>query len=184
MSSFTISAKPTSDGYSGEGVDAYSAEAWAGLCAAAAAASAALAGLVFVGVSINLKEIMAYAWLPNRALEAIVLLLLVLLTTMLVLAPGQPAWALGLEILVVTLPAWAIVALVHRKAIGIVPKEFRGPLLLRIIAGEAAVLPFAVAGVTLLLHAGGGLYWLLPAVTLANAVGVYNAWVLLIEIVR
>jgi hypothetical protein len=43
---------------------------------------------------------------------------------------------------------------------------------------------FAVTGVTLLLHAGGGLYWLIPAVTLANAVGVFNAWVLLVEIVR
>ncbi len=29
-----------------------------------------------------------------------------------------------------------------------------------------------------------GLYWLLPGVTLANAVGVYKAWVLLVEILR
>jgi modulator of FtsH protease len=165
-------------------MDAYSAPAWTGLCAAAAAASAALAGLVFVGVSINLKEITSYPWLPNRALEAIVLLLLVLLSTTLVLAPGQPAWALGLEILVVTLPAWAIVAVIHRKAIGVVPKEFRGRLVTRIIAGEAAILPFAVAGITLIIQSGGGLYWLLPGVTLANAVAVYNAWVLLVEILR
>jgi hypothetical protein len=165
-------------------MDAYSAAAWTGLCAAAAAASAALAGLVFVGVSVNLKEITSYAWLPNRALEAIVLLLLVLLSTTVVLAPGQPTWALGLEILAVTLPAWAIVAAIHFKAIDVVPKEFRGPLVIRIIAGEVAILPFAVAGVTLIIQSGGGLYWLLPGVTLANAVGVFNAWVLLVEILR
>jgi hypothetical protein len=165
-------------------VDAYSAPAWTGLSAAAAAASAALAGLVFVGVSINLKEITSYAWLPNRALEAIVLLLLVLLTNTMVLAPGQPAWALGLEILAVTLPAWLIVATIHVKAVGVVPKEFQAPLVLRVAAGEAAILPFAVAGITLVIGSGGGLYWLLPGVTLANAVGVYNAWVLLVEIVR
>jgi hypothetical protein len=137
-------------------VDAYSADGWVGLCGAAAAASAALAGLVFVGVSINLKEIMSYAWLPNRALEAIVLL--VLLSTTVVLAPGQPSWVLVLEILAVTLPAWMIVGLVHIRATAVVPRKFRPALTLRIVIGEAAIAPFAVAGLTLVLHTGGGLY--------------------------
>jgi hypothetical protein len=101
---------------------------------------------------------MAYPWLPNRALEAITLLVLVLLSTTLVLAPGQPAWALGLEILAVAIPGWVIVGLVHVKAVRVVPKNFRGTLTFRIVAGEAALVPFAVTGVTLLLHAGGGLY--------------------------
>jgi hypothetical protein len=165
-------------------VSAYSAADWAALCAAAAAASAALAGLVFVGVSINLKEIVTYAWLPNRALEAIVILLLVLLTSTVVLAPGQPAWLVGLEVLAVTLPAWAIVLTIHRQAFKVVPQEYRRQLIARVAVGNAAILPFVLAGLTLLLHAGGGLYWLLPAVTLASAAGVYNAWVLLVEIIR
>ena len=47
-----------------------------------------------------------------------------------------------------------------------------------------AVLPLAVAGVTLLAGAGGGLYWVVPAVILLLVVAVANAWVLLIEIDR
>jgi modulator of FtsH protease len=35
-------------------------------------ASAALTGLVFVGISINLKKIMASSFLPNQALEALI----------------------------------------------------------------------------------------------------------------
>jgi hypothetical protein len=165
-------------------VSAFSPEAWVALCGAASAASAALAGLVFVGVSINLKEIIKYPWLPNRALEAIVLLVLVLLASTLVLAPGQPTWLLGLELLLVTLFAWGIVLFIHSHALRVVPSQFRRPLMIRVLVGQAAVLPFLVAGITLVLHAGGGLYWLLPGVILASAAGVYNAWVLLVEIVR
>jgi hypothetical protein len=41
-----------------------------------------------------------------------------------------------------------------------------------------------VAGVSLVVGAGGGLYWTLPAL-LAGFVGaVLNAWVLLVEILR
>jgi hypothetical protein len=46
------------------------------------------------------------------------------------------------------------------------------------------VLPFLVAGVSLLLQAGGGLYWLVPGVVLCLLVAVLNAWVPLIEILR
>jgi hypothetical protein len=41
-------------------------------------ASSALAGLVFVGISINLTKILASPLLPSRALEALVALLAVL----------------------------------------------------------------------------------------------------------
>jgi hypothetical protein len=131
-----------------------------------------------------LNEIMKYSWLPNRALEAIVLLSLVLLASLMVLAPGQEPWVLGLELLAVALPAWAIVTAVHRSALTTMPGTFRRPLLVRIVAGQAAIVPFVVAGLSLILHAGGGLYWLLPGIVLANAAGVYNAWVLLVEIIR
>ncbi|HEX6677061.1 MAG TPA: hypothetical protein VF486_18785 [Actinomycetes bacterium] len=42
----------------------------------------------------------------------------------------------------------------------------------------------AGAGVSLLLHAGGGLYWLVPGMVLSLVVAVINAWVLLVEVVR
>jgi hypothetical protein len=42
----------------------------------------------------------------------------------------------------------------------------------------------AAAGVSLLLRAGGGLYWLVPGVAFSLVVAVVNAWVLLVEVVR
>ncbi len=38
----------------------------------------------------------------------------------------------------------------------------------------------AVAGLTLLVRAGGGLYWLIPAVTASLIGGVVNAWLFLV----
>ena len=44
---------------------------WDSFFAAQVGASAALAGLVFVGISINLTKIIASGYLPNRAQEAL-----------------------------------------------------------------------------------------------------------------
>ena len=49
---------------------------------------------------------------------------------------------------------------------------------------QLATLPVIVAGASLLARSGGGLYWLVPAFVLLLGVGVINAWVLLIEILR
>ena len=49
---------------------------------------------------------------------------------------------------------------------------------------QTAVLPLLVAAASLLIGAGGGLYWLVPGVLFCLVVAVLNAWVLLIEIVR
>jgi len=52
------------------------------------------------------------------------------------------------------------------------------------IVGAAAALPVIAAGVSIAARAGGGLYWLVPAIILLLGVGLANAWVLLVEIVR
>ena len=76
----------------------YTTDAWQTFAGAQATAAAALAGLVFVviGVLINLKAIIASRHLVNRAAEAIVLLMVVLLAATLVLMPSHRR-ALGVE---------------------------------------------------------------------------------------
>ena len=54
---------------------AYDPEQWHDLFVAVAGASAALLGLLFVAVSINLERILSYKGLPERALETLLLLL-------------------------------------------------------------------------------------------------------------
>jgi hypothetical protein len=48
-------------------ITAYTAAAWTGLASTVAEAAATLTGLVFVAVSINLRQILAYPHLPGRA---------------------------------------------------------------------------------------------------------------------
>lgn len=55
---------------------------WENFFIAEVGASAALAGLIFVGVSINLNRILSLPRLPDRALEAVSLLLTVLASSL------------------------------------------------------------------------------------------------------
>jgi modulator of FtsH protease len=163
---------------------AYTTDGWGELFLAEAGTSAALAGLLFVAISINLTKILEVRGLVGRAGEAIVLLVAVLIVSTLMLVPDQPRVALGTELLVTGLLAWSILVVIHARAVrgGIGPS--RPVLFARVAMAQLAVLPFLVAGVSLLLRAGGGLYWLVPGVVMCLVVAVLNAWVLLIEILR
>lgn len=55
---------------------------------------------------------------------------------------------------------------------------------LRLFAIALATVPFVAGGVSLLIEAGGGIYWVLGGTVAAVIVGVLNAWVLLVEILR
>jgi modulator of FtsH protease len=163
---------------------AYDAAGWESLFVAEAGASAALAGLLFVAVSINLARVLGSPGLPGRAGEAIGLLVGVLVVSTVVLVPGQSRTALGAELLAVGLLAWSVQVGIHTKAVRGRVGPSAAVLAGRIVLAQAAVLPFLVAGVSLLLGAGGGLYWLVPGVVACLVVAVLDAWVLLIEIVR
>jgi hypothetical protein len=59
-----------------------------------------------------------------------------------------------------------------------------GALAMRRAFGLGAAVLIAVAGVTLAAKAGGGLYWLAPAILAAYVGALTDAWILLIEILR
>ena len=64
-------------------------EAWSDLFVASAGASAALAGLVFVAISINVEAIVRNKGLPEMGLVTIMLLLGVLIVSLFGLVPDQ-----------------------------------------------------------------------------------------------
>ena len=74
---------------------------WSTFFAAQVGAGAALTGLVFVALSINLKQILSFPGLPSRSAEAIILLMQPVIVGALVLIPEQRLVAVGIEILVV-----------------------------------------------------------------------------------
>jgi modulator of FtsH protease len=170
-------------------VTAYTPAAWETFAAANAGAAAALAGLLFVGVSINVQAIVQSRRLTDRAFEAFMLLVSTLVVSVLVLVPGITPTGLGIALTVVGTIGWLAVSWRHIHALprfggdddGNAP---RGSIAARITLGQLAVAPVAIAGVTLLVGSGGGLYWIVPAVIFAYVSALANAWVLLIEILR
>jgi len=162
---------------------AMQAAPWHDLFVAIAGAAAALTGLLFVAVSINLSQILSFRSLPTRAAETLSLLVGLLLVSVFVLVPGQPRAALGGEILALGL-VLAGVLLTRRLRL---PRGKEDPAtwtVTPIVVITAGTVPMIIAGISLLAGAGGGLYWLVAEVVLALAGAIVNAWILLVEIVR
>ncbi len=156
---------------------------WENFLVAQVGASAALAGLVFVGVSINLARILSISGLPESALEALVLLLAVVVLSSLLLMP-QPLTAAGIELLLAGLVDTAILLFLVAYSRRKIDPRYYGYLWLRGTLSLCATLPFAIAGIAVLIWNINGLYWIVPATLLSITVAIYDAWVLLVEINR
>jgi modulator of FtsH protease len=152
---------------------------WENFFVAEAGAAAALAGLLFVSVSINLARILQIPALPWRAAEALLALLSVLIVALLALVPGQSAQALGLEICVTGVVLWVAGSLALVRSDRSQPR-----FLLRLLTNQLPPVAFVVAGLLIALGHPAGMYWMVPGTFLAFAAGVLDAWVLLIEILR
>lgn len=162
---------------------AYDPSEWTDLFVATAGASAALAGLVFVAVSINVDRILKFEGLPARALETVLMLLGVLLLSIVGLIPGQSSAALGAEVLALGVGFAIAIVELARRSLQHGPHR-RSWLAARLIVATAGTLPMIVAGASLLAETGGGLYWVVAGIVFAIIGAVANAWVLLIEILR
>ena len=163
-------------------MSAYSPEDWSDFLVAASGASAALAGLVFIGISINLTRILALPGLPGRAGQTIVILANALAISLAVLGPQHSHVGVGVEILVLGLVGWLAVVWIHARAA--VDPTGRGYRRRSWVMLQFATVPFVVAGVSTLIEAGGGLYWMQAGVILSLLVGLGNGWVLMVEILR
>ena len=162
---------------------AYDAGEWTDFFVASAGASAALAGLVFVAVSINVDRILQFKGLPERAMATVLLLLCVVIVSLVGLIPGQDRVALAAELLVVGLVF--MTATLWLTSPGRAGHEASARHVLShwfLIA--VGTIPFVIGALALFAEAGGGLYWVAAGVVLALAGAVLNAWVLLVEILR
>jgi hypothetical protein len=162
---------------------------WHDFLLATAGAAAVLAGLVFVGVSINLEMIMANPiyGLAGRALEALVLLVAVLIVTTLLLVPAQGMVLAGVEVLAVGIAEWAAIVTIQLQQLRnlrSLETNLRRHFIVRMVLSQVATLPIVAAGVAVLSWGVSGLYLLAAGVMLSFLVAVEDSWVLLVEIHR
>jgi len=158
---------------------------WRDFFGACAGASAALAGLIFVALSVNIARILEFEHLPARAAAAIGALMLILTASLATLAP-QPVWALGAEVMGLTVLAWLLQvasALDSRKASLKYGRPTREHVS-EIVFGQAQMAPFALGAGLLVAGYDAGFYWLAGGAVTIFILAVVNAWVLLVEILR
>ena len=158
--------------------------AWNGYFTAQAGAFAALTGLVFVALSINLKHILTLPGVSGRAGEAIIVLVEPVLIALLGLTPHQSVHALGIELLVVSSAAWAFATAIIVRGWPALRARPLHEAARRFLLVEVATLLVVVAGCLLAVGDPSGLYWQAAGTGTCLVVGIFDAWVLLIEILR
>lgn len=160
---------------------AYDLAAWTDFASTVAGGAAALAGLLFVGLSLNLSEVLKDPGVPARAAATLGLTVAILLAAIFVATPGQGRQALSIEIAVVGVATAAMVLMA-------MPRQRAGPHPSRALTSMAMLLLPAVllvvAAASLWCQRGGGLYWVTAAVTTGFVAATLNAWVLVVELKR
>jgi len=163
---------------------AYDAEPWSDFAAGMAGAAAALAGLLFVAVSINIRTILSGTGIAGRAALSLILLALPVFISLALLIPGQPEVALAIELLVISAVTVPSLGYLVRPAAHAAEQPLLSWVATNIVPAAVAALAPVVAAIGLLTESLGGLYWLPAAVALALVGGLVNAWALLVEILR
>lgn len=165
-------------------MDTAAVDAWDTFFAAQLGAAAALAGLIFVGLSLNLAKILAAPSLPNRALLSMLVLLGILLVASFMLMPGQSLATVGWEAAITgaffvvfgtIIEVYTLVRLnVHNRA------GFIGNMILL----ELAFIPYVIGGIMMIGGNAQGIVWISAGVMVAFVKALGDAWVLLVEINR
>ncbi len=157
---------------------------WATFFSAELAALAALTGFVVVAISINLSRILAYAALPRRAGEALIGPVGAITVTSLMLIPDQPAVVIGAELLAVG-ALMVVVPLVlqlrwwrERQEVTTVERVARAA------TSVGYSFAFVIGGALIVEGVRAGLYWIAAGIVACVLAVVFNAWVLMIEILR
>ena len=157
----------------------YRPEHWSDFALAQLGASAALLGLVFVGLSINLKDVVGSRQLVNRALEAVIALASVLVSATAVLIPHQSRDALSAELLFVAVVVFGVILRLQiRSRTQVARPGEQGPPRFSLVTRHVLGL-----GAPLLLGVAGGDWWP-AAIVVAYLAALTNAWVLMVEILR
>jgi hypothetical protein len=158
----------------------YTAEVWRGFGEAIAGLSGTLTGLLFVAVSIKSDVLARSRSLRSRAAQTLVLFMTSVLVGIVLAAP-QPAAALGPELLAISAVTGGVLFILDRRA-GHDAESRVARYIEAASPNLVTALLVAIGGLTYVVDAGGGLYWMIPAVVAGLVGGVVNAWLFLVQV--
>jgi hypothetical protein len=158
----------------------YTTVPWAGFGQVLGAVAGALTGLLFVALSVRSGALAGSRSLRARATQTLVLFMTSVLIAVFLVAP-QPAAALGAELLAVAVVSGTGLLILDRRA-GHGSDQEVARYIERFSPNTITAVLVGVAGLTFLVKAGGGLYWLIPAAVASLVGGVVNAWLFLVRL--
>ena len=162
-----------------------SPETWESFFLAAVGAAAALGGLLFVALSINVRQILEMGGLADRALQALTVLVGILILGLLLLMPNQAPEAIGIEVVVVTVLVLAMGTWLGIRGIRHTDPQYRRRFITNVVTFEAAQIPTLAGGILLIVSGDEiGIYLVAIGICLGFLKAVSDAWVFLIEINR
>jgi hypothetical protein len=158
---------------------------WGDFAEVIGSASGALTGLLFVAVSLNASRIEGHRGLRASAAQTLVLFLTPLIMAATLLAPGQPDWVFGAELIGIGLiSSWVLLSIGRVKQTLDDDERSLAEIFNRRTPNVIVMLLFVASGAVLAGGADAGLYLLLPAALIAFISGVVNAWYFLLPPLR
>lgn len=158
----------------------YLPDMWREFGVAVAGLAGALTGLLFVAVSIKSDALAKSRSLSSRAAQTLALFMISAIAAILLVVP-QPRLALGSELLAEAVVFGAALFILDRRG-RTQPESGVARYIGRFSPNLVTALLVGIAGLSLILNGGGGLYWMIPAVIASLVGGVINAWLFLIKV--
>jgi hypothetical protein len=153
--------------------------AWENFFAAQIGAAAALAGLIFVGVSVNAQRISKIPDLHPRVRQALAASIAVLLESIVLLVPGQPLMLVGIGILLVGVPLWTIMLVAQVEVWQKLPKQYHRGYFVEAGALLVATGGFGYVSYAMIRGDGSRVIWAVPGIILYYAATMFDAWLFL-----